>query len=345
MASSRTGLARLTLPPPHRLGQSSSNSSFKVFRSSTTDAVGVDETDYHMPPAKKQKTQTLETEETDYFVKREKSMIVQTYDDQPLKDFSLFLPPKLPASIFQSESGLQEFAIVIAKTYIRIWKLSPQMTRVDIRLPVLYDDRLSGNEGFQKRFIDAIFQELSKSVKSIESLSVPRIKLTPTTNFSSIFHGFTGRTKIVQLFLPMTTSLNEKDLDKCNIKGLASHLHKIKLKEIIIVSTNPCVGKFCLKLKKELLCIKRCHLTVIYCDEEVLGSPGPKYASEEEGSSGKVLDAKLLVQSMNAYPGKEEKVNIGGRVFKEKESHQKLVKEVFPTIISINFSFLNSLEN
>lgn len=304
----RLGLAHslLNFPYPHQLGQSTGSirrsrslkvsnvqlSSFVGTSEGTVaqalSEVGVDETDYGQPPAKRPKLAPQKT-------------TVSTYDNQPLKEFSLFLPSKLPASIPDSNTALQQFVLRTTATYLRLWDLAPHMNCMEIRLPLLYEERFSTSQKFLKEFIFVVFQELSQ-VKSIEELYVPKVQMDATTNLDDILSGIIGRASISHLYLPLTSSINSSEDLEFDYRSFAMFLEAIHVNELTIVSTDPVISEFSARLEGEGKRIKKCSVQVCHRNED-LDPPGPDYISclVEEGTGGQTIEPGELVRSMNLH--------------------------------------------
>ncbi len=307
----RLGLAHslLNFPNPHQLGQSTGSikrtrslkisnvqlSSFSGMGPSDASlaygvsGIGVDQPDYSQPPSAK-KPKLLPQKTT-----------VSTYDNEPLKEFSLFLPSKLPAAIPDSNIALQQFVLKTTATYLHLWDLSPHMNCIEIRLPLLYEERLASSEKFMKDFIHLVFQEIPQ-VQSIEDLYIPKVQLNATTNLDDILSGIIGRASISHLYLPLTSSIDStEDLD-FDYRSFAMFLEAIHVNEVTIVSTDPVIGEFSARLEGEGRKIKKCSLQVRHRNED-LDPPGPDYIAclVEEGSGGQTIEPTELVRSLNLH--------------------------------------------
>lgn len=305
----RLGLAHslLNFPSPHQLGKSTGIKKSKSLRINshpgsvaTTsqalnetlmglgDEIGVEETDYSHPPAKKLKLQPSKA-------------IITTHNGEPLKAFSLFLPSKLPAAIPSNASVLQEFVFKITATYLRLWNLAPHMDCVEIRLPTIYDEKFSGSAKFLKEFISLVFQHLNK-VQSIVELYIPKVELLPTTSLDNILSGMLGRATVSHLYLPLVSSMDRDEVLNYDYRSLAFFLHALNLEQLTIVSTDQVIGFFCEELSKEVSSLHRCSVHVEHRNEE-LDPPGPDYivSMTDETGAGEFIQPSEMVHSLNLY--------------------------------------------
>lgn len=310
----RLGLAHslLNFPSPHQLGKSTGIRKSKSLKinlrypdsgASTSqtlspdmvnetlrrlsEEVGIEETDYGQPSAKRPKLQS--------------KVIITTYDGEPLKEFSLFLPSKLPAAIPNNPAVLQEFVFKITATYLRLWNLAPDMDCIEIRLPAIYDEKFSSSSKFLKDFIDIVFQQLNR-VQSIGDLYLPKMDIQRTTNLDDILAGMLGRASVSHLYLPLVSSLDRNEIRNYSFKSFAFFLHALNINQITVVSTDDVIGDFCKDLSKELGRIHRCSVQLVHRNEE-LAPPGPNYivSLNEDGGTGEFIKPSQMVQSMNVY--------------------------------------------
>jgi hypothetical protein len=307
--SGRLGLAHslLNFPSPHQLGKSTGirkSKSLKVNPSPNSGAstsrtlnetikrlgedVGVEETDFGVPPAKKPKLHPSKA-------------IVTTHNGDPLKAFSLFLPSKVPAAIPNDPMILQEFVFKITATYLRLWNLAPHMECVEIRLPALYDEKFSGSTMFLKDFIGLVFQQLNK-VQSIADLYLPKVELQLTTSLDNILTGMLGRASVSHLYLPLVSSLDRDEILTYDFRAFAFFLHALNLEQLTIVSTDRVIGDFYKELSKEVNRLQRCSVQVCYRNEE-LDPPGPNYimSLNDNAGSGEFIKPSEMVHSLNVY--------------------------------------------
>ena len=309
----RLGLAHslLNFPSPHQLGKSTGirkSKSLKINRAGSASGastsqtlspdivnatlrqlsgeLGVEETDFGHPPAKRPKLQ---------------SKIITTHNEEPLKEFSLFLPSKLPAAIPNNPTVLQEFVFKITATYLRLWNLAPDMECVEVRLPAIYDEKFSGSPKFLKDFIGVVFQQLNK-VKSIENLYLPKMDIQVTTSLDDILAGMLGRASVSHLYLQLVSSLDRDEILCYDFKAFAFFLHALNIDQLTVVSTDEVIGDFCKELSKEIGRIHRCSVQLEHRYEE-LAPPGPDYiVSLNEGSTtGEFIKPSEMVHSLNVY--------------------------------------------
>ena len=328
----RLGLAYslLNFPSPHRLGQSAGIRRSKSLRVANTNAAvgtssdaptdilkplslsrevvntGIEETDFAYPPAKRPRLVSTKAN-------------ISTHDEEPLKAFSLFLPSKLPSAIPNSTHVLREFVFKITSTYIDLWNFAPHMDCIEIRLPSLYDEKFSSSSSFLKEFIALVFQQLT-GVRSINDLYVPKVELCAETKLEDIFVGLLGRVAISNLYLPLASSLSKNEVLKYNLTSFATFLHRLNLKEIIIVSTNTVIGGFSEKLLREKNKIEG-SFQVTYRNED-LDTPGPEYITNlrDESTAGEFIDPNDLVKSMNIYNTHRFRRDVSRRVLKVSKS-------------------------
>lgn len=307
----RLGLAYslLNFPGPHQLGQSTGLRRSKSLRLNSYTAaasspgtsnavnntlrvlsqeIGIEETDYH-PPAKKPRL--LSPPEA----------IITTYDNAPLKDFSLFLPSKLPAAIPNSAPILREFVFKTTATYLRLWNLNPKMNCIEIRLPILYEEKFSNSPRFLRDFISVVFNEIP-DVRSICDLYIPKVELEATTDLNDIFSGMIGKAKVTHLYLPLASALDSKEIARYDFQSFALFLHELELSQLTIVSTNQVIGSFCKKLAAEVQLVGEHSLQVSHRNED-LSTPGPDYIATlgEETTCGEQIEPLELVRSLNVY--------------------------------------------
>ena len=312
----------LSFPRPHRLGQSSGVSSSRSFKSESyfipsspgqilhnlSEATGGEYS--HPPPDKKQKLQLPRA-------------IVETHDSTPLKAFSLFLPPILPVAIQQDAPALEEFVLMTVTTYLCLWKMATKMNYVDIRLPSLYENKLSNNANFLREFINVLFKGLT-DVKCINNLYVPIIEFHSTTPLNYILEGLKYGISVSHLYLRLKCCVDEEVMPAYDFKSFASFLHETKLEMITIISTDPLIDEFYEKLAEEVELIETCSLKVTYSNDD-LGAPGPEYitAVDAGSSSAEIIEPNLLVHSINAYT--EEKVQQKGQTVAKPKANKAVV--------------------
>lgn len=346
----RLGLAYslLNFPSPHRLGQSAGIRRSKSLRVANTNAgsgtssdppnenllrplslsrdvgAGVEETDFSYPPAKKPRLVCTKAN-------------VSTHDEEPLREFSLFLPSKLPSAIPNSAHVLREFVFKITSTYIDLWDFAPHMECIEVRLPSLYDEKLSSSAIFLRDFISLVFQQLT-GVQSINDLYVPKVELCADTRLEEIFAGIMGRAAISNLYLPLSSFLSKIEVSKYDLEPFALLLHELHINEIIIVSTNHLIGGFCEKLIRERNKIEECSFQVTYRNED-LDTPGPDYITNlrEESTAGEFIDPTDLVKSMNVYSAHRSRVDGSRRKLVISSSKSKSVS-VFHNLLCLGVS-------
>lgn len=364
-ASSVRRSSSLHFPKPHQLGISSTGihpsrsrggsfsffrhqfSDVEVFRSQrvsmptesnlVTHSIGRDETDSGSmgpPPTKKAAMVSRSAKIRTTKAKKPKP-IVKTYDEKPLKEFILFLPPILPKSISTSRSALQDFVRITTITHLSLWELASKMEVVELRFPLPYIEMLSEDGLFLKELLVSVFDQISY-VKSIDELYLPKISLHPLAKLDDILEALSEtKCSISHLFIPIRCLLQSKELDVFEFKQIASFLSKTNVREITFVSTDKVVQEFSDKIFAELKHIKKCSTRVNSSDEE-LGAPGPNYISDLDKKPvvGEEIDPHVLVSSLNATsPANEEVKRSSGAT--HIGSRHKMVKNVTLSCVSL----------
>lgn len=320
----------LNFPRPHQLGVTSgiqsSRSSRSSFLQSDSDLVtsaGRDDVDLGPPPAKRAAVSK----------KREKAVllpksgvqpkpIITSYDEKPLKEFSLFLPTNVPQAILHSRSAIQEFVLSTTNTYLSLWELSSKMDLLELRIPGVYVNHLCDDCHFLTKFLTGALRQISY-VKSVQQLILPRILLHSLVQLEAILQPLVA-SKCAVLFIPITCSLRSKDLESFNFKSLAAFLRKLSINEITLVSKNDIVKEITDRVIAEVKGTKKSPPIKINFSEEDLGDPGPNYIAElsETATVGESVDPHVLVSSLNATAAAGESVEqkITGAKEKAKKS-------------------------
>ena len=246
---------------------------------------GIDEPDY-TPPTKKPRLSH--------------KAVVTTHDNMPLKEFSLFLPSKLPAAIPNSTSVLRDFVFKCTATYLRLWDLSPEMDCVEVRLPSLYEDMFCENAKFLKDFIGVVFRELP-DVKSIRDLYLPKVMVGIATNLEDILSGIDAAA-ISHLYLPLSSNLSVDEIMTYDFESFLTFLHSLEVEQVTIVSVDQVIGEFTARLAEEVGLLQGCNIQVTYMNED-LEAPGPHYIAclGDEGTGGELIEPNELLRSMNVY--------------------------------------------
>ena len=334
----------LNFPRPHQLGIStgiqpstSSRSSFLPSDSALSESSAVHGTeevdsaaiaDAGPPPAKKIALSKKREKPTSYKPGAQLKPIVKTYDEKPLREFSLFLPERVPRSILQSRSAIQDFVLSTTATYLSLWELSSKMDALELRIPPLYVDQLCDDGDFLTKFLAEVFGQISY-VKSIQELILPRIMMHPRTQLEAILKPLVdSKCSISHLYIPVTCSLRSKDLEGFNFKSLATFLRKSPVQELTFVSKDGIVEEISKKVEGELKKTKKCTIQVHFSERD-LGAPGPDYIAElkETATMGECVDPHVLVSSLNAHTAAVESTGQGAAA--TKKSAQKSVSMRF----------------
>lgn len=285
---------------------------------------GEDQTDYSAPPPLK-KTKLSITPDVCAPLKP----VVKTHNDAPLCDVALFLPPRLPKSILQSQFALSEFVIATAVTYLSLWDITDNLKTLNLQFPIEYVDKLSEDTEFLNIFIFKVLNQIS-NVKSIEEFILPNIVLDSKTDLVKILQPIVdSKCSISSLCMPVTSSLTSPDLQPFDLKAIATLLCKTRIEKVTFISSDDVVKEFSSKLLAEAECLKRKHIAVS-CSDRELGIPGPGYIANlgEALATGEAIDPSSLVMSLNVVPGKT------GAIFTAKSLHKATKKKKVSIITS-----------
>lgn len=307
----------LNFPRPHQLGVSTGIQPSRSSRSSllpsdsalaASSAAEIEEVDHvdsgaitGPPPPKKIALSKKRDKPSSSKSGAQLKPIVKSHDENPLNEFSLFLPEKVPRAILQSRSAIQDFVLSTTTTYLSLWELSSKMDALELRIPPLYVDKLCDDGYFLTKFLADVVGQISY-VKSIQELILPRIVMHPHTQLEAILKPLVdSKCSISHLYIPMTCSLCSKDLEAFNFKSLALFLHKSSVQELTFVSKDEIVEEISKNVEDELKKTKKCTIQVD-CSKNDLGAPGPDYIAElkETATVGERVDPHVLVSSLNA---------------------------------------------
>ena len=226
--------------------------------------------------------------------------LVKTYDESPLTEFVLYLPPKLPSSILHSKLALSDFVINTALTYISLWDLAKDLQALNLRFPAHYVEKLSEDSQFLSTFLESVFDQLGK-VKSVEELLLPKVILHTQTGLVKFFQSIVASSfSVTHLFLPMKSNLPVETLEQFDFKILATNLRKARVKHLTFISSDEVVKEFSDKLSSEMKPSKKNGINVSYSSHD-LGAPGPNYITEMDQPvvAGESVDPLILVGSLN----------------------------------------------
>ena len=315
-----SSVCSLNFPRPHQLGISTGVQSSRSFHSSFIQsdytlaaAVGTEDVDSAGPPPTK-KVAIAKKRKITPSVKpgvRPKP-VVKSYDEKPLKEFSLFLPERVPGAILHSRSAIQEFVLSTTTTYLSLWELSSKMDALELRIPPLYVDQLCDDGDFLTKFFAEVFRHIPY-VKSIQELILPRIVMHPHIQIEAILKPLAdSKCAISHLYVPITCSLHSKDVAAYDFKSLTVFLAKSSICELTFVSSNDIVEEIVKHVEGELKKMKRSTLHVD-CSKKDLGAPGPDYIADMKATTpiGEVVNPHVLVDSLNASVSAAESVGQG----------------------------------
>ncbi len=272
----------------------------KLTPATTPHLTGQDEVDFSRDPVRKA-------------LLKQKGLakpVVSTFDERPLNELILYLPPKLPLSIVDSKQALCEFVGASSVSYVTMWKFAKELRILNLRFPSQYAEKLANNFKFLNVFLQNIFDQLRK-IKSIEDLLLPKIVSNSLNDLSLILQPIADCAFTVShLVLHISSEMHENDLKQADIKTIASLLRKSSFKHITLMSSNNAVSILAHKLSRELKRYKKNSPNVSY-SEPHLEPPGPKYIADmnQPAVYGEVVDPCSLVDSLNASPAEDRTIN------------------------------------
>lgn len=301
---SRSSRGNLALHPFHTaLGQTSSLAQV-AYRSGpslqSAPLDGEDQTDYACGPPPLKKAAITGSYLPPRIIQGSSKPVVKTFNDNPLCELALFLPPRLPKSILQSQSALSEFVLSTSVTYLSLWEIASKLKVLNLRFPIQYVEKLSEDTQFLHAFIANVFEQI-RNVKSIEELLLPKVILHCKTNLAQILQPIVdSKCSISDLYIPVASSLKSQDLKCFGLKSVASLLHRASIENITFISPDGIVKEFSSKLSAEVKRLKKNSVSVCYSSHE-LGVPGPNYIAEldEVVVTGEHIDPLSLVTSLN----------------------------------------------
>ena len=319
-------LSPLNFPPPHQLSRSSHRRSFvhatsRSIRSTSAyvDAKsspplshsrtvgGNDETDSGPPPTKRLKLPKLD---------RSAQPIVTSFDEKPLKSFSLYLPSRLPASIFQEKSALARYTLATTATYLTLWRLDRALDAVDVRLPTEYSKCLCDYSTFVPAFLKSVFDGL-QSVKSIEEIYLPKVTIQDTScsAFINIFQAIsTASFSIKRAFLTLSFATDKSSLTSLDFTRIAKIIRATStVKEVTLVSSSDMLPQFTDLLHTAVTKVGKSGIKFTTLTEDTSVPPGPAYltASDKSESTGEEVDPHTLLSSLNSADGGKYTIHSG----------------------------------
>ena len=355
----------LSFPAPHRLGKSSHAHPVTQFPlhppaalgggivtttatitadelSSVQDAGLLDEPDLGPPLTKRVKPYKRARQQGENaLVVEETKPIVTLYRGATLVHFSLFLPSRLPAAIFQDKLALLNYTTNTLATYITMWELKSSMSLVDIRLPQAYTKCFLNDVNFYEKFFQTLVSHLNLAkVVSIEELFLPLVDINAFTDLGSILQPLnaTSATRIKRLGLSVSFTIQSASLNTLNYANIAKALQATNANEVTIISSDVVLlPQFYTALKEAFIRKQSQSLKLLFSVQEASYS-GPPYLSRLDSSSegvGEVADPHSLVESVNY--GKPS-LEIPGTLGLDEQRHtnrRRKQKEVFKCILNI----------
>ena len=320
-------------PPGSIVSDGSSHTPKHSFPISRICADGHDETDYAPPSAKRVKrTKAIPAErhllDTEQSLTRE---VVRCFEDRSLKNFSLFLPSRLPASIVKDRVAFSNFVLSTTANYLSLWKLDKHMRELDIRLPQEYSHHLSDDLEFPSRFLKCAVDNFSP-LESIDHLYLPTLNITVHTNLEGILKPLaTVQCSIKQCTLPLAFNIQASSLAGLDFSNAAKVLEASTLKEILLISSSDQLALFHYLFhdaltKKGKPSVK---LTFTKHNQETSWT-GPAYLTElaTPEAIGVEVDPHALLESLNKSSNGE--VSSTGHLKNggNKRRHQSMQKRV-----------------
>ena len=225
--------------------------------------------------------------------------VVQTYNGKPLKSFSLYLPPHLPASVVTDTSAFASYTLTTAATYLSLWKLDRSLEAVDVRMPSKYSERLQSDSNFLPAFLGIVFDGLC-TVKSIKELYLPQVFIHNTT-CSGLHHTFEALSKIsssvTHAYLPLAFSIEPPDVMSLDLTKIAKVAKAVRtVKKITFVSSSDT-----LELFSDLFNAQVSSSIAFSISNHDTSAPGPEYLADMSKSPpiGEKIDPHKLVASLN----------------------------------------------
>lgn len=334
-----TRLHPYLLPPPHRLGTSVGLPSSRVRQDSSgpvffqphihtqiPSKVGFDEPDSGTQ-SRDRKSDTLPRAEA------KGQPVVKSHDGKALRDFVLFLPPKLPQAISQSSSALSEYVYSTTITHLSLWELASNLETLDLRFPPSYSHFFCEEHHFLSQFLSAVFEHL-EHVQSIEMLYLPEILLHSRARYEEVLQPLDKATfSVSHAFFPVNSSLQDKEVSSLDFKALALFLSKCRVEEITFVSSESFISMFQPGLQAEMKRLKRAKVRLSFSSEE-LEEAGPAYITDlgRKAPAGEVIGPHTLVGSLNFTAESDTPERRGGERKRRHSKKQRAEKEVRSTM-------------
>ncbi len=277
--------------------------------------------------------------------------VVKTFNERPLKELTLYLPPKLPNSIVDTKLALSDFVITTSVSYVTMWELANELRVLNLRFPAQYVEKLASDCSFLNVFLQNVFDQLSE-IKSIKELVLPEISLHSPADLSLILQPIIDSSfSISRLVLPVSSGMCENDLKQADLKTIASQLRKSNAKSVTLLSSDDIISVLADKLSCELKRYRKNSPNVSY-SEGHLKAPGPQYITDmsQPVECGEAVDPGSLVDSLNTTPAAAAAEHRTGTLQHATQQHKatKKVRQTIgiATIIVISNSYtVNSLNN
>ena len=230
---------------------------------------------------------------------RKTEPVVQTYNGKPLKSFSLYLPPHLPASVVTDTSAFASYTLTTTATYLTLWKLDRSLEAVDVRMPSKYSEHLQSDRNFLSAFLGVVFNGLC-TVKSIKELYLPQIFIQ-STSCSGLHHTFEALSKtsssVTHAYLPLALSIEPPDVMSLDLTKIAKVVKAVRtVKRITFVSSSDTLELFSDLFNSQVE--SSVDFSISNHDTSV---PGPEYLADMGKSPppGEKIDPHTLVASLN----------------------------------------------
>ena len=275
------------------------------------DSCGTDEPDSAPPPPKRAKTRAsknlpLQPKRRKAQGKRKNDRkndpVVTTFNGKPLKKFSLYLPPRLPASIVTDKLAFASFTTSTASTYLGLWKLDKNMDILDVRLPPEYSKRLQDDQHFLCDFVESVFDNLS-DVKSIKDVYLPAVTIRNNlcSSLLGIFFAFSeSPCSISHVFLPVNFATEVSNVGNFDLTNIAQVLRAAKINEVTLVSSCDLLPQFYSLLHSALAKNGKSSIKLSTLNHEA-SPPGPAYLTDAGKPTpiGVKIEPHTLLEGLN----------------------------------------------
>ena len=272
------------------------------------DSCGTDEPDSAPPPPPKRartraaKILPLQPKRRKAQGKRKNDPVVTTFNGKPLKKFSLYLPPRLPASIVTDKLAFASFTTSTASTYLGLWRLDKNMDILDVRLPPEYSKRLQDDQHFLRDFVESVFYHLS-DVKSIKDVYLPAVTIQNNlcSSLLSVFFAFSETPcSISHVFLPVNFAAEVSNVGNFDLTNIAQVLRAAKLNEVTLVSSCDLLPQFYSLLHGALAKNGKSSIKLSTLNHEA-SPPGPTYLTDAGKPTpiGVKIDPHTLLEGLN----------------------------------------------